>query len=67
MQRKDKEVYASVPSDKNPFTNDPLHLYRIYQEKVVTLDEEGDNLQQLMRDDKILERWSTHFQVELTG
>jgi hypothetical protein len=36
VQRKDKEVFASVPSDKNPFAHDPLHLYRIYPEKVVT-------------------------------
>ena len=38
VQRKDKEVYSSVPSDTNPFTNDPKHLYRLYQEKVVTLE-----------------------------
>jgi len=38
VQRKDKDVYTSVPSDANPFTNDPTHLYRIYQEKVVTLE-----------------------------
>jgi hypothetical protein len=36
VQRKDKEVYSSVPSDTNPFSHDPLHLYRIYAEKVVT-------------------------------
>jgi hypothetical protein len=36
VQRKEKEVYASVPSEKNPFAHDPLHLYRIYPEKVVT-------------------------------
>jgi hypothetical protein len=34
--RKDKEVWASVPSEKNPFFHDPMHLYRIYPEKVVT-------------------------------
>ena len=34
--RKDKEVFASVPSETNPFFHDPLHLYRIYPEKVVT-------------------------------
>jgi hypothetical protein len=38
VQRKDKEVYESVPSDANPFFHDPLHLYRIYPEKVVTLE-----------------------------
>ena len=39
VQRKDKEVYASVPNEKtNPFFHDTLHLYRIYPEKVVTLE-----------------------------
>ena len=37
VQRKDKEVFASVPDEKtNPFFHDPQHLYRIYPEKVVT-------------------------------
>jgi hypothetical protein len=36
VQRKDMEVYSSVPSETNPFHHDPLHLYRIYPEKVVT-------------------------------
>jgi hypothetical protein len=36
VHRKDKEVFASVPSDENPFFHDPQHLYRIYPEKVVT-------------------------------
>ena len=36
VERKGKEVYSSVPSEKNPFAHDPLHLYRIYPEKVVT-------------------------------
>jgi hypothetical protein len=36
VKRKDEEVYTSIPSEKNPFTNDPFHLYRLYQEKVVT-------------------------------
>jgi hypothetical protein len=38
VQRKDKEVYSSVPSETNPFAHDPLHLYRIYPEKVVTTE-----------------------------
>jgi hypothetical protein len=38
VQHKEKEVYASIPSDKNPFAHDPLHLYRIYPEKIVTLE-----------------------------
>jgi hypothetical protein len=36
VHRKGKEVYSSVRSEKNPFSHDPLHLYRIYPEKVVT-------------------------------
>ncbi len=38
VQRKDKEVFSSIPSEKNPFSHDPLHLYRTYPDKVVTLD-----------------------------
>jgi hypothetical protein len=36
VQRKEQEVYSSVPSETNPFFHDPQHLYRIYPEKVVT-------------------------------
>jgi hypothetical protein len=36
VSRKDKEIFSSVPSEKNPFFHDPQHLYRIYPEKVVT-------------------------------
>jgi hypothetical protein len=36
VQREDKEVFSSVPSETNPFAHDPQHLYRIYPEKVVT-------------------------------
>jgi hypothetical protein len=36
VQRKGKEVFSSVPSETNPASHDPLHLYRIYPEKVVT-------------------------------
>jgi hypothetical protein len=36
VSRKGKEVFASVPSESNPFSHDPLHLYRLYPEKVVT-------------------------------
>jgi hypothetical protein len=36
VQRKEKEVFASIPSETNPFGYDPLHLYRLYPEKVVT-------------------------------
>jgi hypothetical protein len=36
VRRKDKEVFSSIPSETNPFSHDPQHLYRIYSEKVVT-------------------------------
>jgi hypothetical protein len=36
VQRKDQEVYASVRGPTNPFAHDPLHLYRIYPEKIVS-------------------------------
>jgi hypothetical protein len=38
VHRKDKEVFSSVPSETNPFAHDPLHLYRIYPDKIVTLE-----------------------------
>jgi hypothetical protein len=38
VHRKDKEVYSSIRSETNPFAHDPMHLYRIYPEKVVTPD-----------------------------
>jgi hypothetical protein len=38
VQRKDIEVFSSVPSESNPFAHDPQHLYRIYPEKVVTME-----------------------------
>jgi hypothetical protein len=38
VQRKDKEVWSSVPSEANSFAHDPLHLYRLYPEKIVTLE-----------------------------
>jgi hypothetical protein len=36
VQWKGKEVFSSVPSKDNPSSHDPLHLYRIFPEKVVT-------------------------------
>jgi hypothetical protein len=36
VQRKDREVFASIPSETNVFAHDPLHLYRLFPEKVVT-------------------------------
>lgn len=38
VQRKDNEVYSSVRSAANTFYHDPLHLYRNYPDKVVTLE-----------------------------
>jgi hypothetical protein len=38
VQRKDKEIWSSVRSETNVFNNDPLHLYRTYADKVVSLD-----------------------------
>jgi hypothetical protein len=38
VQRKDKEVWSSVPSDTNVFAHDSLHLYRLYPAKIVTLE-----------------------------
>jgi hypothetical protein len=38
VQRKGQEIYASVPSLANTSSHDPLHLYRTYPEKVVTLE-----------------------------
>jgi hypothetical protein len=36
--RKDKEVWSSIRSEANTFLHDPLHLYRIYADKIVDLD-----------------------------
>jgi len=38
VQRKDKEIWSSVRSETNTFLHDPLHLYRIYADKIVSLD-----------------------------
>ena len=38
VQRKDKEIWSSVRSETNTFLHDPLHLYRLYGDKIVTLD-----------------------------
>jgi hypothetical protein len=35
---KDKEVYTSISNETNGFYHDALHLYRLYPEKVVSLD-----------------------------
>src|SRR5262245_57067441 len=38
VQRKDKEVWSSVRGETNTFNNDPLHTYRVYADKVVSLE-----------------------------
>jgi hypothetical protein len=38
VQRNDKEVWSMVRSDTNTFNNDPLHTYRVYADKVVSLE-----------------------------
>ena len=38
VNRKEKEVYSSVPSESNTSSHDPQHLYRAYPERVVTLE-----------------------------
>jgi hypothetical protein len=38
VRRNDKEVWSMVRSDTNTFNNDPQHLYRLYADKVVSLE-----------------------------
>jgi hypothetical protein len=38
IERKEKEVWSSVPGPDNPFAHDTKHLYRIYPEKIVDLE-----------------------------
>jgi hypothetical protein len=38
VYRKGKEVWSSVRSEANTWAHDPLHLYRLYPEKIVTLE-----------------------------
>jgi hypothetical protein len=38
VRRKDKEIWSSVRSETNAFAHDPLHLYRTYPDKIVTLE-----------------------------
>jgi hypothetical protein len=38
VARTAKEVWSSVRNDTDTFNNDPLHLYRLYADKVVDLD-----------------------------
>jgi hypothetical protein len=38
VQRKDKEVWSSVLNETNTHSHDPLHTYRLYGDKIVTLE-----------------------------
>jgi hypothetical protein len=38
VQRNDKEVWSSVLNETNTLSHDPLHLYRLYGDKVVTTE-----------------------------
>jgi hypothetical protein len=38
VRRKDKDVWASVPSETNTHNQDPLHVYRLYGDKIVSAD-----------------------------
>ena len=38
VDRKGKEVWSMVRGATSTFNNDPLHLYRVYADKVVNLD-----------------------------
>ncbi len=51
VRRKDEDVWSSVRSETNTFLHDPLHLYRIYADKVVTT--EGKSLARIRATDKI--------------
>jgi hypothetical protein len=60
VQRKDREIWSSVRSETNAFLHDPLHLYRLYPDKVVSLD--GKVLAWLRATDKI--SWGEVFPVD---
>lgn len=47
---KEKEVFASVPSEENPYRHNPKHTYRTYQDKVV--DPDGKLLARIRQDAK---------------
>jgi hypothetical protein len=51
VQRKDKEVWSSIRSPTNTFLHDLLHLYRLYADKVVTL--EGKVLARVRATDRV--------------
>jgi hypothetical protein len=38
VQRKEKEIWTMIRNETNIFNNDAQHLYRIYADKVVSLE-----------------------------
>lgn len=60
VQWKEKEVWSMVRSDTNSWLHDPQHLFRIYPDKVVSL--EGKLLARVRAADKIW--WGEYFPVE---
>jgi hypothetical protein len=51
VQRKEKEIWSSVRSETDNHSHDTLHLYRLYGDKVVSL--EGKLLARIRSSDKI--------------
>jgi hypothetical protein len=51
VQRKDKEVWSSIRSETDTHLHDTLHLYRLYGDKVMTM--EGKLLARVRATDKI--------------
>jgi hypothetical protein len=51
VRRKDKEVWSSVRNETNTFGHDAQHLYRLYADKVVTL--EGKMLARVRSTDRV--------------
>jgi hypothetical protein len=60
VQRKGKEVWSLVRSETNTFLHDPLHLYRTYGDKVVSLD--GKLLAHVRATEKVW--WGEFFPVK---
>lgn len=58
--RNDREVWARVRDATNAFNNDPLHLYRLYADKVVTTD--GKLLARIQATEKM--PWGQVFPVD---
>jgi hypothetical protein len=51
VQRKEKEVWSAVRGETDTILHDPLHVYRLYGDKVVTL--EGKLLARVRATDKV--------------